>query len=98
MVRLDRISIVVIAASQGSFTFQISVLVELSEAHFVGAEWATHFEKGAKEEDLSAVSNTSVLKALLRPPLSDSCSVRRKTTPDVLSQLLRYQKLVSKSS
>lgn len=57
--------------------FKSTVLVELKEALYEGAEWATNFGKGAREkEDLREVSNNSVLKARLKQLFTKMCSTK----------------------
>lgn len=60
---------------------------------------AVSFKKGrTKDEVLSELSINGILKALLRQSLSDTCSLRKITARHVLSQLLGYQRTVSRYS
>lgn len=58
-----------------SFTFQTTVLVMLTEAHFETTEWAARFvKKTTTEKILDKACNNSVFRARLKQSFSDSFS------------------------
>lgn len=74
------------------FTTVIMLLVELAEAHSKSEELASTFDEGAtREELLSDLASTVVLKSRIMHSLSDTCSARRRTSRDVLLQIVGYQ-------
>lgn len=67
---LDLFSLGSFIISKRSFTSEIVMPLELSEAYFESKKWTASFEKGtAKEEVLSELCNNGVLKARVRQSL-----------------------------
>lgn len=65
---------------------RITVLEELTEAHFENAEWLATFKKyGMEEELLMKVSNDGLFNARLWQSLSDICRARKRTAENIFS-------------
>lgn len=97
MVPLNLFPLVNTGSYRQLFSCHNTVKLEPAEARFESAEWAVSYGKNrTKEKVLRKVSDNVVLNARLRTFRLDTCNAKKGKPRDILSQLLVYQKLISR--
>lgn len=102
MVALESFSFVEVFILKRPFSLHSTFVVHL-RGHTLRAfsqmyvERATSFEKAVKQDVLTNVSNSSVLKGRIRQSVLDTSDATKRKALDVLFQLLVHLRLVSLS-